>query len=344
MKVDQVITEDEAALYDRQIRLWGVDAQRRLLASRILIIEMKGLGAEIAKNLVLGGMNCLTLLDSNEVEANDLRFNFLISHKSVGQNRAESCVEALQTLNPMVKIIADTQKLEEKDDSYFSTQNFDLVCGLVNDTNELERINSICRKNNVLFLCGQVFGLFGYLFVDFNDYTYIEEAAKILDETNEKKKPTACCPSEQKKDDKKVFEEKNFKYESYKQFLECYTKPIEGLSTNKLKKTSKAYFFLLFLNKFFEEHKRNFSPSSTEDKQRLVDIKNSFLEKNKIEGNFISDSDLTDSDFDEFVPVNAIMGGTIAQEVIKAISKKNEPIKNLFLFDGNSMNGDVVKV
>ncbi len=28
---------------------------------------MKGLGAEIAKNLVLGGINCLTLLDSNEV-------------------------------------------------------------------------------------------------------------------------------------------------------------------------------------------------------------------------------------------------------------------------------------
>jgi ubiquitin-like 1-activating enzyme E1 A len=44
------------------------------------------------------------------------------------------------------------------------------------------------------------------------------------------------------------------------------------------------------------------------------------------------------------VPVNAIMGGTIAQEVIKAISKKNEPIKNLFLFDGNSMNGEVMKI
>ncbi len=29
MKVDQAITEDEAALYDRQIRLWGVDAQKR---------------------------------------------------------------------------------------------------------------------------------------------------------------------------------------------------------------------------------------------------------------------------------------------------------------------------
>jgi hypothetical protein len=29
MKVDKVISEDEAALYDRQIRLWGIDAQRR---------------------------------------------------------------------------------------------------------------------------------------------------------------------------------------------------------------------------------------------------------------------------------------------------------------------------
>ena len=29
MKVDQIITEDEAALYDRQIRLWGVEAQKK---------------------------------------------------------------------------------------------------------------------------------------------------------------------------------------------------------------------------------------------------------------------------------------------------------------------------
>lgn len=26
---DQLITEDEAELYDRQIRLWGLDAQKR---------------------------------------------------------------------------------------------------------------------------------------------------------------------------------------------------------------------------------------------------------------------------------------------------------------------------
>ena len=31
-----VITEDEAALYDRQIRLWGLDAQKRLEISNVI--------------------------------------------------------------------------------------------------------------------------------------------------------------------------------------------------------------------------------------------------------------------------------------------------------------------
>ena len=44
------------------------------------------------------------------------------------------------------------------------------------------------------------------------------------------------------------------------------------------------------------------------------------------------------------VSVNAILGGTIGQEIIKAISKKNQPTENLFLFDGEVMNGDIMKI
>ena len=49
-------------------------------------------------------------------------------------------------------------------------------------------------------------------------------------------------------------------------------------------------------------------------------------------------------DFAELSPVNAIIGGTMGQEVIKAISKKNEPTNNFLCFDGNVMNGEVVQV
>ena len=41
------ISEQEAQLYDRQIRLWGLDAQKRLRAAKICLIGMRGLGCEV---------------------------------------------------------------------------------------------------------------------------------------------------------------------------------------------------------------------------------------------------------------------------------------------------------
>ncbi|XP_025945606.1 SUMO-activating enzyme subunit 1 isoform X1 [Apteryx rowi] len=60
------ISEEEAAQYDRQIRLWGLEAQKRLRASRVLLVGMKGLGAEVAKNLILAGVKGLTMLDHQQ--------------------------------------------------------------------------------------------------------------------------------------------------------------------------------------------------------------------------------------------------------------------------------------
>ena len=45
---------------------------RRMGASNILISGMKGLGVEIAKNVVLGGVKSCTLHDSEQVLISDL--------------------------------------------------------------------------------------------------------------------------------------------------------------------------------------------------------------------------------------------------------------------------------
>uniref|UniRef100_A0A8B9EFD3 THIF-type NAD/FAD binding fold domain-containing protein n=1 Tax=Anser cygnoides TaxID=8845 RepID=A0A8B9EFD3_ANSCY len=38
-----------------------------LRASRVLLVGLKGLGAEVAKNLILAGVKALTLLDHHQV-------------------------------------------------------------------------------------------------------------------------------------------------------------------------------------------------------------------------------------------------------------------------------------
>jgi len=77
-------SSDEIALYDRQIRLWGMQAQEKIRNANILLINVKALGNEIAKNLVLAGVGSLTIVDDNLVTEEDLFAQFFISESDVG--------------------------------------------------------------------------------------------------------------------------------------------------------------------------------------------------------------------------------------------------------------------
>jgi ubiquitin-like 1-activating enzyme E1 A len=79
------LTDKEAEIYDRQIRLWGVEAQRRLRAARVLLAGFNALGAEIAKNTILAGIN-VVIQDDKVATLADSGSNFFLSDSDVGQN------------------------------------------------------------------------------------------------------------------------------------------------------------------------------------------------------------------------------------------------------------------
>ena len=52
--------------YDRQVRVIGEDAMKKMASSRVLICGMDGLGVEIAKNVILMGFQSITLHDEQD--------------------------------------------------------------------------------------------------------------------------------------------------------------------------------------------------------------------------------------------------------------------------------------
>jgi len=80
------ITADEIALYDRQIRLWGVEAQENIRKADILLVSLKALANEIAKNLVLAGVHSLTIIDHEEATEADLGAQFFLTQDDVGKS------------------------------------------------------------------------------------------------------------------------------------------------------------------------------------------------------------------------------------------------------------------
>ena len=66
----------------------------RLRTANILLINMKALSNEIAKNLVLAGIGSLTIQDDQAVAEDDLGAEFFISEQSIGLNvSAVACLE-----------------------------------------------------------------------------------------------------------------------------------------------------------------------------------------------------------------------------------------------------------
>mmetsp|Transcript_25953 Transcript_25953/g.79824 ORF Transcript_25953/g.79824 Transcript_25953/m.79824 type:complete len:124 (-) Transcript_25953:4-375(-) len=92
-------------VYDRQIRLWGADAQKKIQATKVLLLGLGAANVELAKNLVLAGFGA-TLADDATVAAKDLAYNFFVSDADVGANVAAASLPKVAELNPFARVDA----------------------------------------------------------------------------------------------------------------------------------------------------------------------------------------------------------------------------------------------
>lgn len=144
----------------------------RLRSSKILLAGLNGLGAEIAKNIILSGVKQVTFLDSSKVQDTDFCSQFFLSRSSIGENRADASLIRAQALNPMVEIKVDKSKLSEKSDDFF--HDFDVVCILEAPLEELIRIDKICREQKIKFFAADLWGMFGFSFADLQVHEFVE--------------------------------------------------------------------------------------------------------------------------------------------------------------------------
>lgn len=169
------LTEQETALYDRQIRVWGVDAQRRLSKSHILVSGLKGTAIEFCKNIVLAGVGSLTLNDDRSATDELLSANFLVPQSEDNYHKkclAELCCDSLKDFNPMVRVSVKKGDLSSFDVDFFD--GFDAVIVSCCSLTAKKSINEKCRKSSkrVAFYIVDCRDSCGELFVDLQDYSY----------------------------------------------------------------------------------------------------------------------------------------------------------------------------
>ena len=165
MSADAKSGEIDEGLYSRQLYVFGHDAQRRMQGAGVLIIGLRGLGAEIAKNVILAGVKTVGLLDNEPVVLQDLGSHFYLQEKDIGAPRAKACCARLAELNQYV----DVHSLPagaKPDESLLSSGKYTVVVATGMAVQDQVRLNAICRKSGLAFVSADAMGLLGSVFVD----------------------------------------------------------------------------------------------------------------------------------------------------------------------------------
>ncbi|KAL1894699.1 E1 ubiquitin-activating protein aos1 [Sporothrix stenoceras] len=374
------MTEDEIALYDRQIRLWGMRAQEKLRSAHVLLVTVRALGNEIAKNLVLAGIGSLTIADHENVTEADLGSQFLLATPSagevvppgasqeqreaadraaaaavVGKNRAVTVSQQLSSLNPRVNVVVEQNDVSKQAAGYF--EKFTLVIVTDRDPAVLNYINTATRLQGCPFYAANSYGMFGFIFADLieHDFVITRERGNIASKVGDRETRTRTIVDvkvEGEESGAGAAKESVTKREVYSTWYLASDASLLPHSIRSVARRLRNVTPLLpclralwaFQDFHSHENYRVPNPNSPEDRTEfigLVNTKQQALGTPPVAADKIREFLQSVAELHEISAVATVLGGQLAQDVINTIGQTQQPIQNLVVFDGNNMTSSV---
>jgi molybdopterin-synthase adenylyltransferase len=152
--------------YSRQILLpqIGLEGQKKLLAARVLIIGVGGLGSPVVMYLAASGVGHLVLVDYDMVELSNLQRQIVHTTDRLGMHKVASAQHALAALNPEVQVTAiagqlDPEALMEQ------VQLADAVVDCSDNFATRFALNRVCVANKTPLISGAAIRLEGQVAV-----------------------------------------------------------------------------------------------------------------------------------------------------------------------------------
>lgn len=380
--------EIDEALYSRQLYVLGHEAMRRMQASNVLISGMGGLGVEIAKNVVLGGVKSVTIHDTQNVSYDDLSTQFFLHENDIGKNRAQCTQPLLAELNPYVPVkVLDLNKNLTTDD----LKNFQVVVLTQSSTQEQIEFGKFCHQNGIKFIVTETRGVFGQIFCDFGENFEVVDVdgeqplSAMISAINNDAQGIVTTLDEQRhgfQDDMvvtfsevkgmsevngqefkiKVFgpytfgigDTTNFskyirggyvhqvkkpRFMNFKPINEAIKSPETLISDfTKMEDSNTIHVAFQTSYLFREKHSRLPKPWDQQDSDEFIRLARELNDAEfKFELNDFVLRLFSSTLQGQISPMHAVIGGTAAQEVMKACSGKFTPIYQYFYFDAREI-------
>lgn len=150
--------------YSRQIifpRI-GLEGQKHLSASSVIILGAGALGTVTANNLTRAGIGRIKIVDRDLVELNNLQRQILYDEADVRKRlpKAIAAVEKLKKINSSIKLEAEVLDIQPHNTEKL-IDGFDLVLDALDNMETRFLVNDACVKKNIPWIYAAVLGSFG---------------------------------------------------------------------------------------------------------------------------------------------------------------------------------------
>lgn len=150
----------------------GIEGQRRLMESSVLIVGLGGLGCPVALYLAGAGVGRIGLADADTVAETNLHRQLLYDFGSVGRPKTDAAAERLQAVSPLTRFDRHPYGLTENNVRELIS-DYDLVLDCSDNYATRYLIDDVCVESGKMWVFGTISGFRGMasVFGDGHRYT-----------------------------------------------------------------------------------------------------------------------------------------------------------------------------
>lgn len=125
---DGILSRKQIDLYSRQIilREIGIEGQKKLLNSKVLMIGAGGLGSSAGLYLASSGVGTIGIMDFDRVDSSNLNRQVLHDYDDIGRPKVESARDSIRRKNPDLNVITYKERFSPGN-ALEILKNYDIV-------------------------------------------------------------------------------------------------------------------------------------------------------------------------------------------------------------------------
>lgn len=158
--MDRPLDDYERVRYDRQIRIFGEEGQRKLKRARVFVAGVGGLGSPVLMYLATAGVGYLRFADNDVVDLSNLNRQVLHWDRDVGEKKAVSAVKKLTQLSPRTLLEPKVDTINEENVRRL-IEGMDAVVDAMDNYATRQLLNKACVEKHVPFFHGAIHGFTG---------------------------------------------------------------------------------------------------------------------------------------------------------------------------------------